>query len=359
MYFSCISFCSGCCCGTENAEAPSEQITSLRVSQARTPKAALSTQKMNPCEICGPVFRLAEHHETQHIQKLLRCGACVKQFCFSANFQQHPEQHMGEKTLRSSVDKASFVKSCSFHVSQKPFTCRDFEKDSLTIMVHLQQQAVKKPNIVTQCESTSHGRKSHHTWEECKKVLSPPRTLVQDEVVRTGRPCFVCSECGKAFRYKSSFVVHQRVHAGEWIHVCGESGKSFRQSSTLCQHQSIQTGAMQYKCSKCGKFLSHKSVLISPHTWHSGENSYVCSECSKSFTSSSALTYHQRSHTGERPYECSDCEKSFVSRPALRYHQRSHTGERPYACSQCGKTFTTSSNLHYHQRVHTGERPYE
>ncbi|KAI4558099.1 hypothetical protein MJT46_012741 [Ovis ammon polii x Ovis aries] len=196
---------AGCCCGTENPEAPSQQITSLGVSQARTPKAALSTQKMNPCEICGPVlrniFRLAVHHETQHIQKLVRCAACVKQFCFSANFQQYPEQHMGEKTLRSSVDKASFVKSCSFHVSQKPFTCRDFEKDFLTIMVHLQQQAVKKPNTVTQCRSTSHGRKTHHTWKECKKALSPPHTLVHDQGVHTGRPCFVCSECGKAFSY--------------------------------------------------------------------------------------------------------------------------------------------------------------
>ena len=220
MYLTCISFCSGCCCGTENPEAPSQQITSLGVSQARTPKAALSTQKMNPCEICGPVlrnvFRLAVHHETQHIQKLLRCAACVKQFCFSANFQQHLEQHMGEKTLRSSVDKASFVKSCSFHVSQKPFTCREFEKDFPTIMGHLQQQTthtVEKPNTVTQCESTLQSR-SHHTPGECKKALSPKHTLVQNQGVHTGIPCFVCSECGKAFRYKSS--PNQAMMCGVW-----------------------------------------------------------------------------------------------------------------------------------------------
>nr|XP_058900642.1 zinc finger protein 211-like isoform X2 [Kogia breviceps] len=203
----------GCCCGTEDAEATFEQIASLGVSQARTPKAALSSQKTHPCEMCGPVlrnvFHLAEDQETQHSQKLLRCGACVKLFYFSANFKQHQEQHMGEKTLRSSVDEALFVKSCRFHVSQKPFTCREFEKDFLTIVGHLQEQAtctVDKPNTVTQCGSTSQGRRSHHTWGECKKALSPKHTLVQDQGVHTGRPCFVCSECGKTFSLSVMFA---------------------------------------------------------------------------------------------------------------------------------------------------------
>ncbi|XP_014649896.1 PREDICTED: zinc finger protein 211-like [Ceratotherium simum simum] len=225
----------GCCCGAEDVEAPFEQSISVEVSSAWTPKAAPFSQKTHSCETCVPVlrdiFHLAEQQGTQHSLKLLRCGACVKQFDFIAKFQQHQEQHTGEKPFRSSVDRASFVKSCRFHVSEKPFPLGEVGKDFLASLGHQQQQAThtrEKPNKITQCWATSPSIKSHYTWGECKKAFSPKGTLAQDQGVHTGRQCFVCCECGRTFRYKSSFVVHQRVHTGRRLHVCGECGKSFR-----------------------------------------------------------------------------------------------------------------------------------
>ncbi|XP_014384239.1 PREDICTED: zinc finger protein 547-like [Myotis brandtii] len=43
----------GCCCGAENVEETTEQKVSVRLSQARNPKLALSSQKSHPCESCG------------------------------------------------------------------------------------------------------------------------------------------------------------------------------------------------------------------------------------------------------------------------------------------------------------------
>ncbi|XP_064437563.1 zinc finger protein 256-like isoform X4 [Mirounga angustirostris] len=66
----------GCCCGAEDEEAPFAQSTSVGVSQTRTPKAAQSSRKTHPCEMCGPVlrdiFHLAAHQGKENSQRLLR-----------------------------------------------------------------------------------------------------------------------------------------------------------------------------------------------------------------------------------------------------------------------------------------------
>lgn len=60
----------GYCCGVEAVEAPIEQSVTIRVSQVKNPKAALSSQKSHPCESCGPVLRdiflLVNHQRIQH-----------------------------------------------------------------------------------------------------------------------------------------------------------------------------------------------------------------------------------------------------------------------------------------------------
>ncbi|KAI5214819.1 hypothetical protein MUG91_G261n21 [Manis pentadactyla] len=65
----------GCCSGAEEAEAPFEQNLLVGVSQARTPKATLSSQKTHPCEMQSPVLReiLAEHQGTQHSHQVFSC----------------------------------------------------------------------------------------------------------------------------------------------------------------------------------------------------------------------------------------------------------------------------------------------
>ncbi len=48
---------------------------------------------------------------------------------------------MGEKSFRSRVDRASVVKSWGFHGSGKPLTCGEVQKDFLSGLGHLQQEA--------------------------------------------------------------------------------------------------------------------------------------------------------------------------------------------------------------------------
>ncbi|KAK2506371.1 hypothetical protein MC885_017762, partial [Smutsia gigantea] len=148
-----------CCCGVEEAkeaEAPFEQRLSVGVSQARTPKAALSSQKTHPCEMQNPVLReiLAEHQGTQHSHKVFRCRVCMKLFYVTADFEKHQKQHMEKKPTKSSVDRALFVKSykccCA---SENPFISEKVGKDFLTTLGCLQQatHTGKKPNKITQC----------------------------------------------------------------------------------------------------------------------------------------------------------------------------------------------------------------
>ncbi|KAF5929474.1 hypothetical protein HPG69_007225, partial [Diceros bicornis minor] len=145
----------GCWSGAEDVGASFEQSISVGVTQAKTPKAAPSSQKTHPSgPVLRDIFHLAEQQGIQYSLKSFRCGPCVKRFYFSADFQQHQEQHMGEKSFRSSVDRASFVKSCRFHVSEKPFPWGEVEKDSLALSGHLQQRAThtrEKPNKISKC----------------------------------------------------------------------------------------------------------------------------------------------------------------------------------------------------------------
>ncbi|KAF5929482.1 hypothetical protein HPG69_007233 [Diceros bicornis minor] len=147
----------------EDVEARFEQSISVGVSQTRI--SPLS-QKTHPYEMCGLVLKdilhLAERKGTQHSQKLL-----------SATFEHQQEQHMEEKAFRSSVDTGSFVTSCRFCVSEKPFPWVKVWKDFLASFGHLQQQAThtrKKPQQITHCKAALQSRKRHYTWE---KITGP------------------------------------------------------------------------------------------------------------------------------------------------------------------------------------------
>uniref|UniRef100_G1QDY3 KRAB domain-containing protein n=1 Tax=Myotis lucifugus TaxID=59463 RepID=G1QDY3_MYOLU len=149
----------GCCCRTEDVEAPTEQHVSVRVSQAKNPNVALSSQKSHPCESCGPVLRdifyLVEQQETQHSQKLLRCGACAKQFYVSTKCPQHQEQHVREMPFIRGVDRASHAKGCRFNVFQKPFICGEIGQHVLTSSGHIQEQAAHttdQPSEMKECK---------------------------------------------------------------------------------------------------------------------------------------------------------------------------------------------------------------
>ncbi|CAD7692035.1 unnamed protein product [Nyctereutes procyonoides] len=300
----------GCCCGAKAAEAPIEQSASGGMSQTRTPRATLSSWMTHPCEMCGAVlrdiFHLAEHQGKERSQKLLRCRACGKQFYFSIKFQQQ-EHHVKQKPFIN-MDTVSFVKSWGIHDSGKSFACVEVQKDFLSGLGHLQQEATE--------------------WGEVKH------------------------------NYTSTLIKYQRIHTGERPYEYNECGKSFTTNLALCYHHRVHTGERPYKCSECGKSFVRKNSLSVCLKVHSGEKPYKCNECGKSWRCKSTFIQHQRIHTGERPYECSECGKSFTSRSALHSHQRVHTGEWHYECTDCGKSFTTTSDLHSHKRVHNSERPY-
>nr|XP_055167780.1 zinc finger protein 211-like [Nyctereutes procyonoides] len=135
----------GCCCGAKAAEAPIEQSASGGMSQTRTPRATLSSWMTHPCEMCGAVlrdiFHLAEHQGKERSQKLLRCRACGKQFYFSIKFQQQ-EHHVKQKPFIN-MDTVSFVKSWGIHDSGKSFACVEVQKDFLSGLGHLQQEATE------------------------------------------------------------------------------------------------------------------------------------------------------------------------------------------------------------------------
>ncbi|KAK1329804.1 hypothetical protein QTO34_009987 [Cnephaeus nilssonii] len=125
----------GCCCGAENVEAPTEQKVSVRVSQARNPRLASSSQESHPCENCGLVlgniFHLTELQGTELGQILLRCGACAQGFYFSGKFHQ---QQLRETFIRD-ADRISLANSCN--LSQSHVNCGEVGQGVLTESGHL------------------------------------------------------------------------------------------------------------------------------------------------------------------------------------------------------------------------------
>ncbi|XP_045431952.1 zinc finger protein 530-like [Pipistrellus kuhlii] len=343
----------GCCCGAENVEEQAEQNISVRVSQARNPKLALSSQKSHPCENCGLVlgniFHVMEGQETQQIHVLLRCGVCAKQFYFSTKFHQ---QYLRESMLIGDMTRMSLSNMCNFNVYQNYFTCREAGTLTWSGHFHLKASQTKdRPNDICKIRLAFQRRKGFYTRKELEENIGS-----SNQTIHIGENPHKCSEYGKSFTKLSS--LHYQTHTVEKPNKCSECGKSFASSTVLRCHQRIHTGEKPYKCNECGKSFIMRYHLHCHQRIHNGEKHYKCSECGKCFITSSELCLHQRVHTGEKPHKCSECGKSFITSSELLRHQRFHTGEKPYKCNECGKSFTNLSSLRY-QSAHAGENPYK
>ncbi|XP_031537537.2 uncharacterized protein [Vicugna pacos] len=384
----------GSCHGVKDGETSSEQSIFVGVSQTRTPKAGVSPEKSQPCRMCVPVIRdilhLAEHEGRNRGQKSYTCGACGKQFYFTANLQQHQRQLVRDKPFRCDLWRPAFLKTCTAHASRNLFTCREIGKDFLANMGLQQQDADprKKVNNSSECGAVFQSGRSHPSWEECRKASSQTDVLVQDgralcseglcecsscgkactkkcnliqelqEVPPEENPC-ECNQRGKCYSRESSFLTHHRVHAGEGPYKCSECGKCFRRSLHLSTHRRIHTGEKLYECKECDKSFIRRCNFTQHQRVHTGERHYECNECGKLFNRKSNFRVHQRVHTGEKPYKCSECGISFRGKSGLRYHRRVHTGERPFKCNECGKSYIGRAGLRYHRRVHTREGHHE
>ncbi|CAI9161196.1 unnamed protein product [Rangifer tarandus platyrhynchus] len=374
--------------GAGDEETPFEQSKSVGVSQIGTPRADSSAEKVQPCKICILVLRnilhLTEEQGTNSGQKAYSCGTHGKQFCFTADIQQHQKQHTRENLLQYIKGKLSVLKSCTIHASGSLSPYSEIGKEFVANMgVHPQTKTTRNQNNSKACEAVFHSGKSHQSRGESKKASSRTDILVQDERILTSeRSCEFtggthksnhvqhqkghirqrsseCTECGKSFGQRKYLRIHRRIHTGERPYQCKECDKSFTYKNRFIGHQRIHTGERPYECTQCGKCFTHQSSFYVHQRIHTGERPYKCNECGKSFINNSNFHRHQRIHKGERPYTCNVCGKSFITLAGIRSSRKIHTGEKPYECSECGKSFTASSSLWYHQRIHSGERPHE
>ncbi|XP_035947829.2 zinc finger protein 416-like isoform X2 [Halichoerus grypus] len=327
-----------CWHGMEDEEAPFEQSVSGEVlSRVRTPKAGPSNQKTHPCEKCVPILKDILHQADLPGQKLYLDGAC-------ANLHQLQKHYTAEQR---EVERVSSVKSCMFHVSGNPFTCRKVGKEFPATWSFLQHQVIfnsEKPNKITKCGEAFHSGKSHYKSHD-GKASNHKWSLVYHPRVSTRKRVYETIKYGKAFRCKYSLVQLQRVHIGERPYECSECGKSFRQRATLIIHQRVHTGEKPYKCGECGKSFSRSTSLIQHCSIHTGARPHECGQCGKSFRQKSVLIQHQVVHTGERPYGCSKCGKSFSQRSSLNLHRKFHTLERARECRKYGESLTATSDV--------------
>ena len=172
----------------EDEEAPFEQSVAGEVLLwVRTPKAGLSTQKTRPCEKCVPILKDILHLADLPGQKLYLDGAC-------ANLHQLRKHYTAEQ---GDVERASIVKSCIFHVSGNPFTCRKVGKECLATWGFLHHQVIlnsEKPNRITKCGEAFHGGKSHYKSHECEKASNHKQSLVYCPRVSTRKRVYETSK---------------------------------------------------------------------------------------------------------------------------------------------------------------------
>ncbi|KAI4558105.1 hypothetical protein MJT46_012747 [Ovis ammon polii x Ovis aries] len=221
-------------CGVQDAETCSEQnVSAERASQIRTPRAELSPENTQPCKICVPVLRdilhLAEEQGTNREQKEYTCGACGKQFYFTANVQQH----IGVKFCQCHMGRPAYLKSCMIHAARNLSTNMEIGNDFLANMgVQKQDTNTRMPrNNSKEYDAVFHSGKSHQSWGEGKMVSNPTDILVQDEEAITGEGFCEFSKCRKACTQRNSLIQHKEVHAIERSYECSHSGKFFAHKS--------------------------------------------------------------------------------------------------------------------------------
>ena len=138
------------------------------------------------------------------------------------------------------------MRSCSFLVSEKLFTCREFGDNFPATLVLLQQQVI--PNS----EEPQSGSERGRPFTVKKVVIISGINVKKLPATTTHLFKTKGSALKKHFMNLTNgngnyrLVQHQKIHPGQRPYECGECGKFLTQISGLVKHQKIHSGTMLF-----------------------------------------------------------------------------------------------------------------
>ncbi|KAK1329816.1 hypothetical protein QTO34_009999 [Cnephaeus nilssonii] len=219
----------GCCCGEESVEAPTKQKVSVRVSQARNPTVALSSQKSHPCETCELVLENSFPRDggagnTTQTDTLEMWGM-RKRILFQCRFSP------------AACEREYFDERCG-----KEFTCKQLQFQCVSESFLMRggwagcpywvrtsapngYSTRDSPTAISTCAMTLQRRNNYYSRKECKKDITFTHMFIHEKGVQLGSQCFVSSEFGKYFTKLSSFHYQQIGHTREKPYQCSDVGK--------------------------------------------------------------------------------------------------------------------------------------
>ncbi|GAB0093483.1 hypothetical protein DMENIID0001_086280 [Sergentomyia squamirostris] len=162
--------------------------------------------------------------------------------------------------------------------------------------------------------------------EICDQRFTQKHSLQSHLMRHTNEKPFSCDVCGKLFRRKQVLQMHMNCHTGKTPYHCDRCNMSFRTTTALRNHghnlsclicdktfrmiPSLQAHIRRHKLEGGGQIKSRLKVR------------HICNECGKSFACKSVLDAHKIIHTGRKPFKCVKCDKSFPLEASLKVHMR-------------------------------------
>ncbi|KAB0803175.1 hypothetical protein PPYR_00145 [Photinus pyralis] len=298
------------------------------------------SEESNICVYCLIVFKTSEDlekHLKTHVPEVLHmylCDICGEGFQENTALETHSLSHSG---------------------GTPQYICEYCGQSFVLLQTYRKHEQRFHSNTVKDGQI--------HKCNNCLKVFSNPKSLVQHFKIHTAQEQLKCDICGLTFRLPFSYNVHMFLHKVRMSTFnsmslnCAFCFDMFTNKDDLEEHL-LDHIEKPYQCHECHKFFPTKAKVKQHLIHHSGERPYTCEYCSKTFKNPTTLYQHKKIHIGKRPYVCKICLRSFIQQQQLTSHMFTHTGEKKYVCQYCGKAFALNGNLTVHVRRHTGDTPF-